>query len=121
MSANRTPNATLTFQNLDGYRIAIEFLAIANEITKAIPRGNANLVDQLKRAAMSIPLNIGEASGRTGPADAARCFAIARGSAMECAAVLDVMRVLGWVGEAHHAKGCELLAREVAMLTKLCR
>jgi four helix bundle protein len=43
---------------------------------------------------MSIPLNIAEAEGRTGDADKARTYAIARGSAMECAAILDVLKVL---------------------------
>ena len=79
------------------------------------------MLDQLKRAALSIPLNIAEAAGRTGEADAARAYAIARGSAMECAAVLDALKVLAIVDEAVYRRGCELLERIVAMLTRLCR
>ena len=37
-------------------------------------------------------LNTAEGAGRTGAADKARFFAMARGSAMECAAILDVLR-----------------------------
>src|SRR2546425_848988 len=77
----------LSFQRLDVYRCAIDFLALAAEVADDVPRGNAGLLDQLRRAASSIPLNIAEAAGRTGKADAARAYAIARGSAMECAAV----------------------------------
>ena len=111
----------LSFQRMDVYRRAIEFLALATELTDGIPRGHAALVDQLRRAASSVPLNIAEAAGRTGEADAARHFAIARGSAMECAAALDVGLLLKVVDGARHARGCELLERVGGMLTKLCR
>jgi four helix bundle protein len=111
----------LSFQKLDVYRCAIEFLALAAEVCAEVPRGNAALLDQLRRAASSIPLNIAEAAGRTGPADAARGYAIARGSAMECAAVLDALLILKVVDAKTHQRGCELLERVVAMLTRLCR
>src|SRR5713101_751359 len=79
----------LSFQRLDIYQRAIEFLALTADISTDVPRGNAALLDQLRRAALSIPLNIAEAAGRTGKADAARVYAIARGSAMECAVFID--------------------------------
>ncbi|MBK6811109.1 MAG: four helix bundle protein, partial [Sandaracinaceae bacterium] len=53
--------------------------------------------------------------------DKARHFAIARGSAMECAAVLDVVRALGALDDEPHRKAVDLLTRVTAMLTKLCR
>lgn len=111
----------LSFQKLDVYRCSVEFVAIAMEIGKSVPRGQAELRDQLRRAALSVPLNIAEGAGRTSDADGARHFAIARGSAMECAAVLDVVRALGALEEARYRHAIELLARVVAMLTKLCR
>src|SRR5437588_546551 len=76
----------LSFQKLDVYRCAIEFLALSTGLAQNLPKGHAGLAEQLRRAALSIPLNIGEAAGRTSEADAARHYAIARGSAMECAA-----------------------------------
>ena len=111
----------LSFQRLDVYRCSVEFLAFAHTFSGRVPRGNASMVDQLKRAATSIPLNIGEASGRTGNADAARAYAIARGSAMECAAVLDAMLTLKIVPAETHSHGMHLIERVVCMLTKLCR
>ena len=111
----------LSFQKLDVYRRAIEFLALTAEVSAEVQRGNAALLDQLRRAATSIPLNIAEAAGRTGQADAARTFAIARGSAMECAAVFDSLLVLQAIEPTTHQRGCEILERVVAMLTKLCR
>ena len=111
----------LTFQRLDVYRCSIEFIALCTPLTDDLPRGQAALADQLRRAAMSIPLNIAEAEGRTGNADKARTYAIARGSAMECAAILDVYKTLGFIEEPVYRKGNDLLGRVVAMLTKLCR
>lgn len=111
----------LSFQRLDVYRCAIEFVALAGQIAASVPRGHAPLRDQLHRAAFSVPLNIAEAAGRASEADAARHYAIARGSAMECAAVLDVIAALAANDDSRHRKATELLARVVAMLTKLCR
>ena len=111
----------LSFQRLDVYQLALEFLRFAVEVSSCQPRGNAAIFDQLKRAATSIPLNIGEAAGRTGAADAARTYAIARGSAMECGAVLDSLLVLRALDQDSHSRGQQTLERIVAMLTKLCR
>ncbi|MSP63494.1 MAG: four helix bundle protein, partial [Myxococcales bacterium] len=74
----------LADQKLDVYRRAIEFLALASQIATSAPRGNSFLTEELKRAALSIPLNIAEGAGRFGAPDGARFYSIARGSAMEC-------------------------------------
>jgi len=111
----------LSFQKLDVYRCSVEFLARSVSLPEALPRGHAALADQLRRAALSVPLNIAEAAGRATDADSARHFAIARGSAMECAAVMDAFLVLGVIDANQHAGAVELLERIVSMLTKLCR
>jgi hypothetical protein len=58
------------------------------------------LADQWRRAAMSVPLNIAEAVGKTSGADRANRFMIARGEAMECGAIVDVVRILEAVPDA---------------------
>jgi len=109
----------LSFQRLDVYRCAIDLLAFTAAID--LPRGLSHLGDQLRRASLSVPLNLAEAAGRNSEADAARHYAIARGSAMECAAIMDSLRVMGILEEAGHARAIELIERIVAMSTKLCR
>ena len=111
----------LSFQRLDVYRCSVEFFALSIDMSTRLPKGYAALADQLRRAALSGPLNIAEAAGRTSESDAARHDAIARGSAMECAAILDGLRLLSVMTDDEHHKAVELLARMVAMLTKLCR
>jgi four helix bundle protein len=85
--------AMLSFQRLDVYQRAIEFLALAYEIVDDLPRGHADRADQLMRAAESVIRNIAEGAGRWSEADSANRYKIARGEAMECAASLDVMRI----------------------------
>jgi four helix bundle protein len=101
--------------------VALEFVAFGYELVGTLPAGSGDLADQLKRAATSIPLNISEGSGRTRRGDRARFHAIARGSAMECAAILDVLRITNRVGDQAHDRGKRMLGRIVAMLSKMSR
>ena len=119
------PNGTSTrarwvfgFQRLDVYRCAIEFLAVAVKLAEQAPRGYGSLSDQLRRAALSVPLNIAEGSGKT-TRDGAHFYTIARRSALECAATLDVLEALGAVRAEDLAHPRALLERIVSMLTKL--
>jgi four helix bundle protein len=110
----------LSHEKLDVYQRSIEFLAAALRIAENLPRGQATLADQFRRAAMSIPLNIAEGSGRApGSPDRARFRGIARGSAMECGAILDVVRLLEVAPEADRARAKALLVRVVEMLSKM--
>ena len=108
-------------QRLDVYKCAVQFLALSSRLVANLPKGNAGLADQLRRASLSVPLNIAEAAGRTTDRDGARHYAIARGSAMECAAIVDALHVLGLADAEERAEAIEFLERIVAMTTKLCR
>ena len=87
----------------------------------AMLRGHGVLTDQLKRASLSIPLNIAEGSGEPEGPDRANFMSIARGSAMECGAILDATRILR-LGEPKDVQEAKILVeRVVSMLTKMCR
>jgi four helix bundle protein len=111
----------LDHERLDAYKCAIQFLGIAFALSDRMPRGYASLADQLRRAAMSIPLNIAEGSGKPDGPDRRRFHAIARGSAMECAAIFDAVALLVEGPELRLAEGKELLVRVVKMLSRLSR
>lgn len=111
----------LSYKKLDVYKISVEFLSLAFQILARLPKGNGKLADQFNRAAMSIPLNIAEGAGKVSPAEAAHHFAIARGSAMECGAILDIFRIGKFVSDADLERGDQLLLRIVSMLSKMCR
>lgn len=104
-------------ERLDVYRAGIEFLIAADETATSLPRGRACLVDQLRRAATSIALNIAEGAGEFAPGDKARFYRMARRSATECAASLDACRVTNLADLELLSHGRTLLLRTVAMLT----
>jgi len=62
---------------------------------------------------------VAEGAGKTTRADKAKYYTIARGSAMESAAHLDVMRVEELIDDECYAAGVALLERVVAMLTRM--
>jgi len=109
----------LSFQRLDVYQRAIEFLALVYDVVRDLPRGNADRADQLIRAAESVVRNIAEGAGRWSEADTASRYKIARGEAMECAASLDVMRLRKLITDTRYNRGLQLLEGVVAMLTKM--
>jgi four helix bundle protein len=105
-------------EKLSVYREAIAFVAWADDLLEKIPRTLA-VHSQLDRAATSIPLNIAEGNGKyTGP-DRCRFFDIARGSALECAACLDVLIAKKRVDQVEQGK--EILIRIVSMLVGLIK
>ena len=115
------PQSRLDFENLDAYRCSIEFLRLALSVASTLPRGESELRSQLKTAAMSVPLNIAEGSGKPSPRDRAHAHAIARGSAMECGALVDVCALAGYLTAEDARRAKDLIVRIVAMLSKMCR
>jgi four helix bundle protein len=77
--------------------------------------------DQLNRASTSIVLNLAEVNGKfTGP-DCCRFFDMARGSALECAAALDVLVAKGRCGLEDVAPGKQRLVRIVSTVVGLIK
>ena len=114
-------NEILSFQNLDVYKRSIELFALCSRLIESFPRGHGGLADHLRRASLSIPLNIAEGSGRTSTPEIQRYRAMARGSAMECAAILDACAITALVEENQLAQARSLILRIVQMLSRLCR
>ncbi len=77
-------------EKLNAYQVSLQFNGWVGEFLASVT-AKAAAKDQLDRAATSIPLNIAEGNGKFSKRDRARFFAIARGSALESAAALDVL------------------------------
>src|SRR3954447_4408090 len=107
-------------EKLDVYVQAIDFCGWVGDFLGTInPKVAAK--DQLDRASTSVPLNIAEGNGKFSPGDRARFFEIARGSAVECAACLDVLVVRNLATEEEIAPRKEQLVKIVQMLVGLLR
>ena len=105
-------------EKLDVYQRS-EFLTSAEAVACALPKGRAYLADQLRRAALSIVLNVAEGAGEFAAADKARFYRMARRSATESAAILDSCRILALIQGPDIAAGRSALLRVVAMLTAM--
>jgi four helix bundle protein len=86
---------------------------------RALPRGHAHLAEQLHRAATSICLNVAEGAGEFSVPDKLRFYRMAKRSATECAAILDLLERLTGGEPIRFAEGRDLLVRLVSMLTKM--
>ena len=111
----------LDHEKMDVYKVSIEFIALADEVAESLPRGRAYLTDQLRRACTSVALNIAEGAGEFSGDEKARFYRMAKRSATECAAVLDVCRRLALADATRLDAGRELLLRVVSMLIPLIR
>ena len=79
------------YEKFEAYQLAIAYWESALRLWNKIPSRNSGIRDQFKRASSSISLNIAEGSGRHKIEDRKRFYTIARGSAMECAAISDLI------------------------------
>ena len=114
----RTMKTHFDHEKLDVYQDAIGFVSRVDELIEGIPKSLA-VYNQLDRASTSIPLNIAEGNGKYTAADRCRFFDIARGSALECAACLDVLVAKKRIDSADAGKA--ILVRIVSMLVGLIR
>jgi len=77
-------------EKLTVYQRALEFATWSQELIDSLTKKTSTR-DHLERAGDSIALNIAEGNGKFSQKDRARFFQIAHGSALECAACLDLL------------------------------
>ncbi len=105
-------------EKLRVYQEALQFVVWWSDLSRSIEVG-ASLKDQLDRAATSVCLNIAEGNGKSSAKDRCRFFEIARGSAFECAACLDVLAIKAKLTEGQVTEGKKRLKAVVSMLMGL--
>ncbi len=103
------------------FTLAVEAAVAADELARLLPRVHLYLADQLRRAASSIVLNIGEGAGEHRSPEKARFYRIARRSATEASAVLELAIALRLLERPTIATAKERLITVAGMLTRLCR
>lgn len=86
---------TLNHQKLDAYLFSKILVVECYKFTKQLPADEKyGMASQIKRAALSVHLNIAEGASRNSSIERNRYFEIARGSIIEIDAALDVAKEL---------------------------
>src|SRR5262245_22191813 len=88
----------LKHQKLDVYSSSKEFVLECYRISKSLPEEEKySMITQIRRAALSVHLNIAEGCSRKSEAERKRFYEIARGSLIEIDAALDIADGLGYL------------------------
>ena len=80
-----------------------------------------NIKDQLKRASLSIVLNIAEGSGKYTKKDKKNFYIISRGSVNECVAILRILNIENKISKENFNKTYEYLLEIAKMLSALIK
>jgi four helix bundle protein len=102
-------------EKLKVYQRALEFAAWSQILIDSVSKKTSTR-DHLERAGDSIALNIAEGNGKFSQKDRARFFQIAHGSALECAACLDLFVARACCEADAIVKGKTILEEIVKML-----
>jgi four helix bundle protein len=113
-------SAAFDHEKLNVYSKSLEFVSWVTVLLENVPK-TAAVYNQLDRASTSIPLNIAEGTGKFTAPDRCRYYDSARGSALECAACLDVLVAKGILQGDKIGTGKELLRPIVSMLVGLIK
>ena len=95
----------MLYKDLDVYKKSIDFVVDIYKITESFPESEKfGLVSQLRRAAVSLPSNLAEGSGRNGKKELINFLHIARGSLFEIGTQLEISQRLGFVSQDDYDK-----------------
>ncbi|MFQ5801332.1 MAG: four helix bundle protein [Candidatus Methylomirabilales bacterium] len=110
------------FEKLEVYQRAVDIAEKIAGLTETFPpKQHHHLVDQLRRASLSISLNIAEGNGRWHAKERKNFFWIARGSVFECVPLLELCKrekLITQEDDASLKEELEILARMLSALIK---
>lgn len=108
------------FKDLTVWQVGMDLVAECYRLTSSFPSQEmSGLTRQLRRAAVSVTLNIAEGWGRNGKAEFARFADIARGSLHEVDAAIEVAIRLKFIEQKDAESAVSSINRISAMLLRL--
>lgn len=88
------------YKTIDSYHLSYQFVLDVYQLTKNFPKSEEqNITSQLKRAAVSIPLNIAEGSCKASPKEFVHFLNTAFASAKEVEVLLQLSRDLNFLSQ----------------------
>ena len=110
----------LNHQSLDVYKAVRELIKEIYFISIKLPgEEKFNMVQQMRRAGLSVKLNLAEGASRRSPAERKRFFEVSRGSLIEVDAILETAVDLKYFSVEQLAAVGNLLNKCFAMLSKM--
>ncbi len=109
----------MNHKKLKCYCLLLETAKNVPAILRSLPRGNAYIEDQLKRALSSAILNLAEGNGRTSRKERNRFFDISLASLSEVSAAIDIIAAYGYMPANLESIFQENLRRSYSMIFKL--
>jgi four helix bundle protein len=104
------------YKNLDIWKKSHELVVRLYKLTESFPNTERyRIIDQLLRAAVSIPTNIAEGSGRSTNKDKIHFLIISRGSVSEVEYLLFLSRDLKYINEEEY----KILYSEITEIGKM--
>ena len=116
-----TTTSRFAHGRLDAYHVALELYQGVEALAADLPRGYADLKDQVRRAAAATVRHVAEGANRVHPRDKAARFMVARGEVGEVDAVLEMAAIAHLGAPARVARLRQLADRVGAMLFGLIR
>lgn len=108
------------YRRLHAWTEAYGFVMEVYELTKFFPAEEKyGVTSQLRRAAVSIILNIAEGQGKRGPREFLRFCDIAKGSVRECSVLLELSRDLHYLDGVQYDRLDKRLRQAGLLLTRL--
>jgi four helix bundle protein len=103
------------FERFEAWKRAIEFADAMFEVADGLPQKyQFSLGEQLRRAALSIPTNLAEGSGRDNPKEERYFYGVAKGSMYEVVSLLVMIGKRGCLSrekyQEHYGEADELAA-----------
>ena len=93
-----------SYKDLDVWQLSMTQVIDIYTLTKGFPKDEQfGLTSQIRRAAMSVPLNIAEGNSRGTRKEYSRFLSIARGSAVEVLTALEIALRLGYLSDIKSA------------------
>jgi four helix bundle protein len=110
----------LNHQKLEVFIASREFVLECYRISKSLPiKEKYGMITQIRRAALSVHLNIAEGCSRKSELERKRYHEIARGSIIEIDAAFDIAEALGYLSKNHLSSLGEKMIRCFKLLTGL--
>ena len=109
----------LNHQSLDVYKAVRELIKEIYFVSIKLPSEEKFNIQQMRRAGLSIKLNLAEGVSRRSLVERKRFIEISRGSLIEVDAILETAVDLHYYSEEELTRVAQLLNRSFAMLSKM--